>query len=256
MTQLLKLKILLLAICSCPMLFSQQKSKPKDSSIVYRKIEKYSKKSKFNQFFHKLIFKSVTKQKTSSKSIQKLKKMSFITFEGKIIRSIKIATVDPFGYSEIDTNLVPKTFILKTANAAHLKTKNIAIRNLLLMRPFEKLDSLLVKESERIIRTQKFIRSVTIDAKLTSKDSIDLLVRVIDSWSIIPDLNTSFSVSEFSLKDRNIFGLGHQFSNVYAKSLKDNRSGFSTTYSIPSISTTFIKTEWIKILKIGTKSWD
>jgi hypothetical protein len=243
MFQSLQLKFFLLMLCSCQIVFGQENPKAKDSALIYRKIEKYSNKTKFKKFVHKLIFKSVANQQIASKSIRKIKKKSYRNSEGKVIRSINITTLDPFGYSDIDTTLQPNTFLHRSANAAHLKTKNIAIRNLLLMRKFDKLDSLLVKESERIIRSQKFIRSVTISSQSVSQDSTDVFVRVIDSWSLLPDFSTSLSVSEFSLKERNFFGLGHEFSNDYAKSLKDNNSGFSTSYTVPNIANTFVRAQ-------------
>ena len=50
------------------------------------------------------------------------------------------------------------------------------------------LDSLLVKESERLIRTQRYINRVDISPKLipNSPDSVDVNIRVLDSWSLIP----------------------------------------------------------------------
>jgi len=74
MFQSLQLKIILLMLCSCQLVFGQEKPKDKDSALMYRKIEKYSKTTKFKKFIHKLIFKSVAKQKIASKSIRKIKK--------------------------------------------------------------------------------------------------------------------------------------------------------------------------------------
>ncbi|WP_394758723.1 hypothetical protein [Flavobacterium sp.] len=232
-------------ICSCQLSFGQEIPVKKDSSEVYRDIEKYSKKRKFTKFIHKLIFEPVAKQKirkSSFKKIKKIRKINYTQFEGKIIRDIKITTLDPFGYSDADSTQIPKTFLPKSGNALHLKTKNLAIRNLLLIRKNKPLDSLLVRESERLIRSQRFTRSVTSQVKLVSEDSVDVFIRVLDSWSLIPDFSSSTSKSNFSLKERNFLGLGHEFFNSYSKSLKTSQNGYRTSYTIPNIYNTFIST--------------
>jgi hypothetical protein len=47
--------------------------------------------------------------------------------EGKVIRNISIVTLDPFGYSDIDTTVNPKR-AERTGNRLHLKTKKLAIK--------------------------------------------------------------------------------------------------------------------------------
>ncbi|WP_245748194.1 BamA/TamA family outer membrane protein [Flavobacterium terrigena] len=231
-------------ILFCYQLSLAQKTEiKKDTSKGYRDIEKYSKKRKFTKFVHKLIFNPVAKEKVKkSKKKKKNPTNIYNKYEGKIIRNIEITTLDPFGYSDIDSTQKPKIFAQKAGNALHLKTKNIAIRNLLLIKRNKPLDSLLIKESERLIRSQRFTRSVTSHMKVVSGDSVDVYIRVLDSWSLIPDASTSTSKSKFYLKEKNIFGLGHEFSNSYIKSLKSNQEGYSISYFIPTILNSFIST--------------
>jgi hypothetical protein len=59
--------------------------------------------------------------------------------EGKVIRNISIVTLDPF-YSDIDTTVNPKNWAERTGNRLHLKTKKLAIKNLLL---FKKISPIL-----------------------------------------------------------------------------------------------------------------
>lgn len=229
-------------ICSCQLSFAQEIPVKKDSSKVFRDIEKYSKKRSFTKFIHKLIFEPVAKQKVRKNKFQKIKRTNYAQYEGKIIRNIKITTLDPFGYSDVDSTKIPKTFFKKSGNALHLKTKNLAILNLLLIHKNQPLDSLLVKESERLIRTHRFIRSITSQVKLVSEDSVDVSIRVLDSWSSIPDFSSSSSKSYFILTERNFLGLGHEFSNSYIESLTNKQNGYSGSYLIPNISNTFIST--------------
>lgn len=222
--------------------FAQKNEVKKDSSKGYRDIEKYSKKRKFTKFIHKLIFNPVAKEKVKKRKPKKVPIKKYKEYEGKIVRNIEITTLDPFGYSDSDSTQTPKKFAQKAANTLHLKTEKLAIKNLLLIRKNKPLDSLLVKESERLIRSQRYTRSVTSQIKVVSEDSVDVYIRVLDSWSLVPDVSTSTSKSKFKLKDKNFLGFGHEFSNSYTKSLNSNQDGYSVSYYIPTIQNSFIST--------------
>lgn len=216
-----------------------------DTAKVYRAIEKYSKKRKFTKFMHNLIFEPISKQKIKKTKPVKVKKINYAQLEGKIIRNIKISTFDPFGYSVSDTAKKPHNKTEKIGNALHFRTRQFAIRNVLLIKKNSCLDSLLVKESERLIRKQRFVRSVMITPEMVSKtsDSVDVSIRVIDAWTIIPDFTLSSTRSSFFLRDRNFFGTGHEFVNSYTKDLAGNGNGFSTAYTVPNVRNTFIRTK-------------
>lgn len=231
-----------MTIFCCQVICAQEITIKKDTSKMYRNIEQYSKKRKFTHFIHKLIFEPVATQKIRKSNFQKIKKVAYSKFEGKIIRNIKIATLDPFGYSDVDSTQIPTTFLYKSGNALHLKTKNLAILNLLLIHENEPLDSLLVKESERLVRIQRFVSSLSTHIELVKQDSVDVTIRVLDSWSLIPDFSSSTFKSNFSLTEKNFLGLGHEFSNSYTKSLTNSQNGYSGNYRIPNIYNTFIST--------------
>ncbi|MFC6876871.1 hypothetical protein [Flavobacterium myungsuense] len=239
---ILKLKwtLIFLFFYNCQLSFAQGVPAKKDSAKVYLKIEKYSKKRKFTQFIYKLIFEPVAKQKVKKSSFHKIKRPNYAPFEGKIIRNIVITALDPFGYSDVDSTKTPRTFLAKAGNALHPKTKHLAIRNLLLIHKNDVLDSLLIRESERLIRSQRFITSVTSHIERVAQDSVDVSIRVLDAWSLVPDFSTSSSKSNFYLTDRNFFGTGHEFTSSYTESLTNRQNGFSTSYSIPSIRNTFV----------------
>lgn len=209
---------------------------------MYKDIQTYSKKNKFTKFVHGLIFEPI---KTKKKKIKvKVIRKRFRNFEGKIIRNINIVTLDPFGFSETDTTAFPKKFMSKTGNFLHTKSKQLTIKNLLLFRKNKPLDSLLVKESERLIRSQRYIRRVLITPKLTAKnsDSVDVYIRVLDSWSLIPEVSGSNSKFSIDLNERNFLGTGHQFENIYQKRYSDGQTAYSAKYVIPNILNTYIKT--------------
>ncbi|MBC8882852.1 hypothetical protein H9X57_04095 [Flavobacterium piscinae] len=88
------------------------KTKTDSAAIGYKKIENYSKKNKFTKFVHKLIFKSTDVKPTHPDKVESIAKKHVI-YENKIIRKITIKTLDPFGYSEIDTTKNPNDLAKK-----------------------------------------------------------------------------------------------------------------------------------------------
>lgn len=237
-----KLLVLLLFVFCCQNLTAQQ-TVAKDSAKVYKDIEKFSKKSKFGKFVHRLLFKSTRKSKPSKKaSTQRyyLKK-AFDKHEGKIIRNINIETLDPFGYSVDNTKDQPEKGIEKFGNALHAKSKNFTIRNILLFKKNEPLDSIFAKESERLIRRQRFVRSVIIKPLPieNNKDSVDISIRVLDSWSLIPTGSISGSRANFELSERNVFGLGHELSHDFTQRFSDKSNSQNSRYLIRNIKNSF-----------------
>jgi hypothetical protein len=237
-----KLLVLLLFVFCCQNLTAQQ-TVAKDSAKVYKDIEKFSKKSKFGKFVHRLLFKSTRKSKPSKKaSTQRyyLKK-AFDKHEGKIIRNINIETLDPFGYSVDNTKDQPEKGIEKFGNALHAKSKKFTIRNILLFKKNEPLDSIIAKESERLIRRQRFVRSVIIKPLPieNNKDSVDISIRVLDSWSLIPTGSISGSRANFELSERNVFGLGHELSHDFTQRFSDKSNSQNSRYLIRNIKNSF-----------------
>lgn len=209
-----------------------------------QKIEDLSKKSKFTQRMHKLLFKK--KSSNVNTNVQAVKQQEidydFDKFQGKIIRNIKIETYDPFGYSIQDSTRVPKKQIERIGNKLHLKTKQFTIRSLLLFKKNQQLDSIKLRESERLIRTQRYIRRVSLKpiAISNTSDSVDIHIKVLDAWSWYPTGSLSTSSARLNLTSRNFAGLGHYFSNQYRTRFKEGKHAYRAQYQINNIAQTFI----------------
>lgn len=188
---------------------------------------------------HGLIFKPI---RTKAKNIKQKKHKNI---DGKIIRNIKIVTLDPFGYSDTDTTAQPSNWSLRTGNRLHLKTKEFAIKNLLLFKKNSPYNSFSIKESERIIRSQRFVNRVTISEELisNSSDSVDVYIRVLDSWSTVPKFEVSNSRFSVGLNENNFFGSGQQFDYRFTNRFTDGKNANNLAYTIPNIKNTFIKTK-------------
>jgi len=110
--------------------FAQQTPVKIDSTQLYKNIETYSKRNKFNTFLYGLIFKPISnksKKEVKKKVYKKLIQKPYSTFQGKIIRKIDIVTLDPFGYSASDTTVQSQSRLTKAGNSLHIKTQIIAI---------------------------------------------------------------------------------------------------------------------------------
>lgn len=227
---------------------AQQIPAKKDSTLLYKNIETFSKRGKFTKFMYGLFFKPVASKPSNKKAkkrvYKKLIQKPYSTFEGKTIRHINIETLDPFGYSIGDTIVASQNFLSKVGNNLHVKSQPIAIRNLLLIRQNQPFDSLLVKESERLVRSMQYIRDVSFFVKATAKnsDSVDVFIRALDIWSIIPNGSASTSSITIDLADKNFLGMGHEFRNVYTRNYNEKSNYLNINYTIPNIRNTYIRT--------------
>lgn len=227
--------------------FAQQKPVVKDSTKIYSEIESFSKRGKFTKFMYSLIFKPVAptshQKKGKKKVYKKLIQKPYNTFEGKIIRHINIETLDPFGYSIGDSIYKSPNFLAKAGNKLHVKSQRITIRNLLLIHQNQVFDSLLVKESERLVRSQRYIRDVSFFVKAAAKgsDSVDIFIRELDIWSIIPKGSVSASSSTINLADKNFLGLGHELQGDFTRNYAEGINAYHTNYSIPNIKNSYVR---------------
>jgi len=244
-------KILILFIVSLSIndfVSAQQTTVKTDSTHIYKNIESYSKRSKFGKFLYRLVFKPVVviskKPEVRKKGYKKLIQKPYSVFEGKIIRNINIVTLDPFGYSITDTSFTTQSILSKAGNELHIKTHSITIRNLMLIRKNEPFNSLHVKESERLIRSQKYVHDVFFYVGYAGKksDSVDIYIREMDKWSLIPEGSISTSGFTIGITEENFLGSGHEFQNDFHRSIHDGINAFNTNYFIPNILNTYINT--------------
>jgi hypothetical protein len=114
--------------------------------------------------------------------------------------------------------------------------------NILLISKYQRFDSLLVKESERLVRSQSYVHEVLFKAVPVEEttDSVDLDIRVLDEWSFIP--SGAFSTTHLTLgfSESDFAGLGHGFQGAYTLDRLDEKSAFATNYYIPNIRNSHI----------------
>lgn len=216
-----------------------------DSVEIYRDIEGFAKKKKLTKWIHRLIFRPVPviAAKTIKKEQKKKPDPGYRSFERRVIRNIEITTLDPFGYKLKDSTVVPSTFLKRAGNVLHNKTAARTIRNLLLFEKGERFDSLKVRESERLIRSQKYIRDVYFTCVRVGKsDSVDIYIRAMDVWSIILEGSINSNRLSPDVYERNFMGLGHKLEYQYNSYFDDGDYNMDFNYGINNIYKSYINT--------------
>ena len=165
-------------------------------------------------------------------------------FEGKIISEINIKPLEVFGPTFSDTSRQAKSWLEKTANSLHSKSNLRTIEKLLLFDVGDYVDTDLLYENERIIRSLPYIQDVRL---LLEQDSlypglVNVYVITKDRFSLgVSGAVNGGSSAALEIYNQNIFGVGHEISFGFVGSLKKQPyTGLETFYKISNIRGKFI----------------
>ena len=209
----------------------------KDS--LYYKIEEFSDKRKFTKFLHRFIF----RREADSASVSSRKeKQSQESYDGKFIRNVRIETIDPFGYNTKDTKEKSKWYDWFT-NHLHSNTRISTVNNYLLFRKGEAYNAQKLYESERLLRQMNFVNRVNISVENSSSDSVDVAVKVLDSWSLKPRLSYSGSKIGLGITEENLLGLGHEVDFLYRNDSKEKQDYFYGSYLANNLFGSYINAQ-------------
>ncbi len=230
-----------LFFCCCFLLMGNSYAQT-DSTKLYKRIQKFTDQRQFTKFLHKLIFRPIYKDVQPKVYVKtNVKQVYYLPFQGKVIRDIEIVTFDPFGYDTRDVNVIPTNIFQKVGNSLHIKSMVLTIRNRLIIKRHDIFDSLRVRESERLIRSQNYVREIVVSPRVVGNgDSVDIYIRVYDVWSIIATGAASQSSFNIDARDKNFLGLGHQFQNNYSLNHTNGNFKNETNYYISNIKDSYI----------------
>ncbi|MBK8872516.1 MAG: hypothetical protein KBH11_02130 [Bacteroidia bacterium] len=216
---------------------------PVDTAYFYKKLYNYSKNRKAAYFLYKSVFNPPKWVNATKKTKKKSKNDPLRKFENKIIRKIEVISLDPTGTSISDTSRHPHSVLQKTVNKIHIESRRRTILNYVLIKRNDSLDILLLKESERLLRSTGFIRDVRMELRAVSgtRDSVDIYIYSQDYWSIRPDIVASTSRVKYSVNDRNFLGFGHLFDLKVTDLLKESSPPIlDGSYTVPSLGTSYV----------------
>lgn len=239
---IIKATLVFVSLATTAVVLAQETPSKSDSTQLYENIASFSERSGFTRFMYRIFFKPVNTSSLQTIKHTVLTQEPYSSFEGKTIRHIHIVTLDPFGNSIGDTISASLNFLSRAGNSIHIKTRPVAIRNLLLVRQNHAFDSLLVKESERLVRSSRYITDVSFFVRQTSEDadSVDIFIRELDSWSTIPGGYVTANRLAVSLRENNFLGYGHQFHHGVIWNHSTGEYAYKTKYFIPNIRNTYI----------------
>ncbi len=220
--------------------FSFANAQEKKDSIYY-KIEEFSDKRKFTKFIHRFIF----RREADSASVKtRTERQSQETYNGKYIRNISIETIDPFGYGSKEKKEKSKWYDWFT-NHLHSNTRISTVNNYLLFKKGEEYNAQKLYESERLLRTMPFVNRVNISVSdsVSMKDSIDVVVKVLDSWSLKPRISYSGSKIGLGMTEENFLGLGHEADFLYRNDSKEKQDYLFGSYTAYNLFGSYINAQ-------------
>ncbi|MBM34146.1 MULTISPECIES: BamA/TamA family outer membrane protein [unclassified Arsukibacterium] len=150
------------------------------------------------------------------------------------ISSIRFEQQNVFDLNE------PGTFWLhRFANYSHVISKQITIDNDLLFTPESPLVLAELAETERILRSRRYIRDaeVAVSRYCPETNTVEVLVKTWDNWSLLPkiDFSSEGGATEYSIgvAEDNLLGTGNQLQLDYAKDAE--RTGYLFSFASPNI---------------------
>lgn len=184
----------------------------KKFSRVDSNIMRFSKESRLGNWLFKNLYDQPQQEVKPIDNMQSKQKQDRINkYEGKVIRNIYYKTLDPFGTEVDDTLIHRRGFIEDIGNKINVNTRQSNIQSLIIFKKGDKINPLRIKESERLLRRQEYIRDARIIVPSNTKrraDSVDIIVIVQDRWSINASVGASPSSSDFKVSESNLLGTG------------------------------------------------
>ena len=104
------------------------------------------------------------------------------------------------------------SFFYRLANKAHVETRPQVVAQQLLFNVGDDFSKQAVEESERILRSNRYIQEAQIEATPNEDGKVDINVTTTDTWTLIPKLSLSRSggtnSSAVGIKEMNLLGTG------------------------------------------------
>jgi hypothetical protein len=130
--------------------------------------------------------------------------------DGLVINSIVLEKSNVFDLADPREN----NFFYRLANKLHITTKDTVITKQLLLQPGDTYSQRLAEETERILRSNKYLYDATITPQKTVAGDVDLHVATRDVWTLKPILSVSRRGGEnktsIGIQELNLLGRGQR----------------------------------------------
>ncbi|MDR2909926.1 MAG: hypothetical protein LBV47_00960 [Bacteroidales bacterium] len=211
-----------------------------NTGIVDSVSKQKSARNIFARYFYRYLFSpSITYSGQDEFSLHYYRQM-----QGKTISKININAIDVFGPTVEDTTRKAKNWIEHAANSIHIKSNLNTIQRMLMFNAGDTINSELMYENERIIRSLPYISDVRIilEQDTVNADYVNVHIITKDrfSFGVSGNINGTSS-ADVELYNKNIFGVGHEISlRFVGHTNRHPYMGLETFYSINNIKGKFI----------------
>lgn len=147
--------------------------------------------------------------------------------EGETLNGLPIASIS---VNNMDVFKEDDGYLYRKANNLHVKTQKNILISQLLFKVGDPYSERLAEESERILRSNRFIRDAIINAKKTSDGQVKIQILTFDTWSTKPSLSFGRiggkNKSKIGLEEANFLGLGKEVGLYYKDDVDRSYSTF------------------------------
>jgi hypothetical protein len=158
--------------------------------------------------------------------------------QGAVIGTITIVNGNVFDTSDPREDRA----LFRLANSLRSRTRQEVIRRQLLFSPGNKVSARLIKESERILRSDRYIYDAKIVPVRYQDDRVDMEVRTRDVWTLKPGISVGRSggtnSTRFELEESNLFGLGKEITFSHRSNV--DRDETMVRYTDPQVFGTWV----------------
>ncbi len=143
-----------------------------------------------------------------------------------VLGDIRILNSDIFDENDPQEN----GYFYRLANALHIQTREEVIRRQLLVKTGDEYSQDAIAETERLLRTRKYIQNAEIRPVRLENGALDLEVLTEDTWTLSPQVSFSHkggaSTGGFKLEESNLLGTGSDIRLGYQSRIERNRAFF------------------------------
>ena len=129
------------------------------------------------------------------------------------------------------------TRLFRLANRLHFNTREKVLRDLLVIKPGERLTAAQLSESERLLRAKPYLYDARVLPRRVCGETVDVDVVTRDVWTLLPRVSFDRAGGDNSygigVSDPSVFGTGKNVSMGYNKDR--DRSGVDFLYEDPNV---------------------
>lgn len=199
----------------------------------------------------------ISHEPESKKEISGSSEVNFSDYSGLKIRKIEIRRLDVFGSNLNTPDFYNPNKTEKLLNKTHFNTSENIIRKNLLFNEGDTISPLNLSDNERFLRDLPYIDDARILVVPASATEADIIVVTKDIYSLGAKVSFSgFDKGSFSLFEKNIFGMGHEFGiEIPYDSKYTDSPGFGINYQVNNIIKTFVNLDMYYNDGLGKKTF-